>query len=204
MSTTFIHPTAIVDDGAVIEEGSKVWAYSHVRAKGHIGRNCVIGFGCSVEGILGDGVHVQNNVSIYDGVTIADGVFIGPHVVFTNDRWPRIGEPWTIERTLVLDHASLGANVMVRCGVVIGEYAMVAAGSVITADVMPYALMRGNPARHVGFVCRKGHPMENRSISAPSTYFCDRCRDGISLDVRYVPAGSDRDQRHDRVAADAR
>lgn len=203
----FLHTTAIVDADygvdapPIIGPGTRVWAYAHIRAKARIGEDCMIGKGCSIEGLLGDRVRVQNHVSIFDGVTIGDDVFIGPHVCFTNDRAPRVGVPWQVERTIVADFASIGANSTIRCGVMIGEYSMIACGSVVTADVVPFALVRGNPARQVGYVCRRGHKMRRDTATL---YRCERCNDAVRLDVRYFRGDSDEPERYPRPASDAR
>lgn len=200
----YLHSTAIIDseiDGLsapTIGPGTRVWAHAHIRSKARIGADCMVAKGCSIEGILGDRVRVQNHVSIFDGVTIGDDVFIGPHVTFTNDRWPRIGQPWEVERTLVADGASIGANATIRCGVMIGEYAMVACGSVVTTDVLPFALVRGNPARGVGYVCRRGHRMRRDTAQ----YFrCERCNDALRLDIRYFRADGDEPEHFPRGSA---
>jgi UDP-2-acetamido-3-amino-2,3-dideoxy-glucuronate N-acetyltransferase len=147
-----IHLTAFVDPGAVIGDGTKVWHFAHIRAHAIIGKDCVIGKDVYIDnGVqLGDRVHVQNGVSVYRGVRLDDEVFVGPHVVFTNDRYPRVGGEWVCVPTYVHRGASLGANSTIICGVTIGEWAMVAAGSVVTHDVPAGMLVRGNPARVVG------------------------------------------------------
>jgi UDP-2-acetamido-3-amino-2,3-dideoxy-glucuronate N-acetyltransferase len=203
----YLHSTAIVDselDGLttpVIGPGTRVWAFAHLRSKARIGADCSIGKGCSIEGVIGDRVRVQNHVSIFDGVVIESDVFIGPHVTFTNDRNPRVGEPWQVESTLVQHHASIGAGVTVRCGVSIGEYAMVAAGSVVTANVMPFSLVRGNPARPVGFVCRRGHPMKPKNVMS---FSCERCGDGLDVELRYFRSGGGDVELYPRAASGPR
>ncbi|RLC85703.1 MAG: N-acetyltransferase, partial [Chloroflexi bacterium] len=136
-----------------------------------IGRNCILGKGVYVDSgvVLGDNVKVQNYVSIYHGVTIEDGVFCGPHCVFTNDKRPRAvnadgslkaADDWEVTPTLVKRGASIGANAVIVCGVTVGEWAMVGAGSVVTRDVPDHGLVWGNPARLHGFVCPCGHRLE--------------------------------------------
>jgi acetyltransferase-like isoleucine patch superfamily enzyme len=138
-----------------------------VREDAQIGRNCILSKGVYVDAgvVLGDNVKVQNYVSIYHGVTIEDGVFCGPHCVFTNDRRPRAinpdgslqtGTDWTVGKTLVRTGASIGANAVIVCGITVGAWAMIGAGSVVTRDVPDHGLMFGNPARLRGFVCRCG------------------------------------------------
>ena len=156
MSKTYIHPTAIVDKTAKIGEGTKIWHFVHVRENAKIGKNCVLGHAvyvdCNVE--IGSGVKLENRANLYDGVTIEDDVFIGPHVTFTNDLYPRSFDGnWKIVPTLVKKGASIGAGSVVVCGITIGEYAMAGAGSIIANSVPPHALVFGNPARIRGFVC---------------------------------------------------
>lgn len=160
MSTAFIHASAIVDAGAKIGNDSKLWHFCHVMRGARIGARCVLGQNVMVgPGVcIGDGVKIQNNVSVYAGVTLEDDVFCGPSCVFTNVLTPRA----FVERkdeflpTRVCRGATIGANATVICGVTIGRYAMVGAGTVVTKDVADHALMVGNPARVVGWVGRAG------------------------------------------------
>ena len=135
-----------------------------------IGRNCILGKGVYVDfGVkLGDNVKIQNYVSVFHGVSVEDGVFIGPHVCFTNDMNPRAINPdgslksaddWVLSETLVKHGASIGANSTIRCGITLGEWSMIGAGSVVTTTVPPYGLVYGNPARMRGFVCPCGHKL---------------------------------------------
>jgi UDP-2-acetamido-3-amino-2,3-dideoxy-glucuronate N-acetyltransferase len=155
----FVHPTADVEDGAAVGAGTKVWHLAHVRSSARVGAGCVIGRNVYIDADVevGDLVKIQNNVSVYKGVTIEDEVFVGPCAVFTNDLRPRAQNPdWEITPTLVRRGASIGANATLVCGIEIGEYAMVAAGSVVTRTVQPYQLVAGNPARPLGWVDAKG------------------------------------------------
>lgn len=155
----FLHPTTEVEEGATIGEGTKIWHLGHIRNKAIVGRDCIIGRNVFIDaGVsVGDRVKIQNNVSVYAGVTIEDEVFVGPSTVFTNDLRPRAQNPdWTVTETLIRRGASIGANATIVCGVVVGEYSMIAAGSVVTRDVEPYQLVAGNPARHVGWVDKGG------------------------------------------------
>jgi UDP-2-acetamido-3-amino-2,3-dideoxy-glucuronate N-acetyltransferase len=156
LSKTYIHPTAIVDKTAKIGEGTKIWHFVHVRENAKIGKNCILGHAvyvdCNVK--IGNRVKLENRANVYDGVTIEDDVFIGPHVTFTNDLYPRSFDGnWKIVPTLVKKGASIGAGSVVVCGITIGEYAMAGAGSIIANSVPPHALVFGNPARIRGFVC---------------------------------------------------
>ncbi len=159
-----IHETAIVDEGASIGEGSAVLHWSHICAGARIGENCSIGQNVYVANsvTIGNGVKIQNNVSVYDNVTLEDGVFCGPSMVFTNVNNPRafIERKHEYRNTIVRRGASLGANCTIICGLEIGEYAFVAAGAVVTEDVVPYALVVGVPARQKGWVSKSGERLE--------------------------------------------
>ena len=164
-SMVFKHPTAIVESEA-IGEGTRIWHFVHVREKVKIGKNCTIGKSVYIDtGVeIGDNVKIENFVSLYKGVKVEDDVFIGPAVTFTNDLYPRsfIWDESGIGYTKVQRGASIGANATIICGVTIGEYALVGAGSVVTKDVPPFGLAYGNPARLVGFVCSCGRKLEKR------------------------------------------
>ena len=165
----FVHPSTEVEEGATVGDGTKVWHLGHIRAKANVGRDCTIGRNVFIDaGVsVGDRVKIQNNVSVYAGVTIEDEVFVGPSAVFTNDLRPRAtNADWTITETLVRRGASIGANATIICGVVVGEYSMIAAGSVVTRDVQPYQLVAGNPARHLGWVDKSGNVI-SRDVQRP-------------------------------------
>lgn len=156
----FVHESSYVDDGAVIGEGTKVWHFTHVMPGARIGKKCVLGQNVNVgsKAVLGDRVKVQNNVSIYDDVVLEDDVFCGPSCVFTNVINPRsfVERKHEYLRTHVRRGASIGANATIVCGVTLGEYCFVGAGSVVTKDVPAYALVHGNPARVRGWMCECG------------------------------------------------
>lgn len=158
----FAHPTAVVDEGARVGDGTKIWHFSHVSSTSVIGERCSLGQNVFVApGVqVGDGVKIQNNVSLYEGVVLEDYVFCGPSMVFTNVRTPRSAFPRNTSAdyatTRVKYGASIGANATIVCGATVGEWAFVAAGAVITRDVVPYALMAGVPARRIGWVCECG------------------------------------------------
>jgi UDP-2-acetamido-3-amino-2,3-dideoxy-glucuronate N-acetyltransferase len=160
----YIHPTAVVDEGALIGEGSKIWHFTHLMPGCRLGRNCNVGQNVFIDsGVsIGDGVKIQNNVSVYKGVVIEDEVFLGPSAVFTNVINPRsfIERKHEFRQTIVRRGASIGANATIVCGVEIGEYALVGAGSVVTKNVLPFALVYGNPAVQQGWVSRVGHRLE--------------------------------------------
>ncbi len=158
--TTTIHPSAFVDEGAQIGEGSRIWHFVHVCSGARIGKCVSLGQNVFVGNLvtIGDRCKVQNNVSVYDNVTLEEGVFCGPSMEFTNVHNPRalIERKNEFRNTIVKKGATLGANCTVVCGVTIGEYAFVGAGSVVNKDVKPYALMVGVPARQVGWMSQFG------------------------------------------------
>ena len=174
----FIHPTAEVSDKAKIGDGTKIWNLAQVRENTSIGKNCIISKNVYIDTgvVIGNNVKVQNNVNVYHGVTVEDDVFLGPSMTFTNDLYPRaFNEDWEITETVVKKGASLGANVTVVCGVTICEYAMAGSGSVITKDVPSHALVVGNPAKQIGWVCRCGHKLDTRHV-------CPQCGEKYSFD----------------------
>jgi len=167
-----VHPTAEVESGAQIGPGTRIWHVSHVRGTARIGADCTVGRNVYVDAsvTIGDRVKIQNNVSVYHGVTLEDDVFVGPSAVFTNDHNPRAHNPdWVVTPTAVRRGASIGANATIVCGVEIGEYALVAAGAVVTRDVRPYQVVAGNPARHHGWVDRLGEVVSRDTDPPPDT-----------------------------------
>lgn len=163
MSDVFIHPTASVSPKAQIGQGTKVWINVQIRENAVIGENCIVSKDVYIDHAvtIGDRCKIQNSVSVYNGVTIGNDVFVGPNACFTNDRVPRaFNADWKITPTFVKDGASIGANSTLICGITVGEYAMVAAGSVVTRDVEPYTLVMGNPARPVARIDKAGNKVE--------------------------------------------
>ncbi len=160
----FAHETAVIDDGCVIGAGSKIWHFSHVMPDCVLGEKCNVGQNVVISpGVtLGHNVKVQNNVSIYTGVVCEDDVFLGPSMVFTNIVNPRsaVIRKDQYVKTLVKQGATIGANATIVCGITIHEYAFIGAGAVVTKDVPAYALVVGNPARHVGWMSSFGHRLE--------------------------------------------
>lgn len=181
-----IHATAEVSSKADIGQGTSIWNQTQIRENAKIGKNCVFGKNVYVDRnvLIGNNVKVQNNSSIYEGVTIQDGVFVGPHVSFTNDRLPRAINPdgslkkesdWKLEKTLVRTGASIGAKSVLMCGITIGEFALIGAGSVVTKDVEDYSLVLGNPAILVGYVCKCGFKVadSNKNLKYST---CPNCK----------------------------
>lgn len=156
----YIDASANVNVEAKIGSGTKVWINTQIREGTSIGSNCILSKDVYIDAgvTIGDGCKIQNSVSVYQGVTIEDDVFVGPNVSFTNDKVPRaFNSDWKITETLVKKGTSLGANCTIICGVTLGEYSMVAAGSVVTKDVPAYSLVVGNPARVVAKIDKAGN-----------------------------------------------
>lgn len=165
-SNVFIHPSANIATTAKIGANTKIWINSQIRENTSIGENCIISKDTYIDFdvTIGNNCKVQNGVSIYHGVTIEDDVFVGPNAVFTNDKVPRaFNADWQITPTFIRKGASIGANATIVCGVTIGEYAMVAAGSVVTKDVEPYSCVLGSPARHYSYVDKMGNKVKDKS-----------------------------------------
>ncbi len=163
----FMHESSYVDDGVEIGAGTTIWHFCHIMRGSRIGRECRIGQNVVVgpNAVLGNNVKIQNNVSVYEGVVLEDDVFCGPSMVFTNVSTPRCG--FSRNRsddcvpTVVKRGASIGANATIVCGQTIGEFALIGAGSVVTKDVRPYALVYGNPSRQRGWACQCGIPLSS-------------------------------------------
>ncbi len=186
-----VHPTAEVAAGAEIGAGSQVWHQAQVREGARLGRGCIVGKGVYIDfGVqIGDNVKIQNRASVYHGVTLEDGVFVGPHVVFTNDKRPRAINPdgtrkgdsdWTVGQTRVRQGASIGAGALVLPDVTVGRWAMVGAGALVTHDVPDYGLVLGHPARLVGYVCACGERLPG-GLTPPSPVTCTACGQQIPI-----------------------
>ena len=179
MSKIFVHPTAEVSKDAKIGDGTKIWNQAQVREGATIGENCIISKNVYVDEQvhIGNRVKIQNNVNVYHGVTVEDDVFLGPSMTFTNDMFPRaFNSEWKISETRVKKGASIGANATIRCGITIGEYATIGAGSVVTKDVPPYALCVGNPAKQIGWVCKCGFRLREDGV-------CQECGESYELET---------------------
>lgn len=180
MADYFVQESSFVDDDVQIGAGTRIWHFCHIQRDAVIGKNCVLGQNVNVaEGVhIGNRVKIQNNVSVYAGVEIADDVFCGPSMVFTNDLTPRAPYPKgkaNYQQTKVGRGATIGANATVVCGHTLGEWCMVAAGAVVTADVPPHALVAGVPARQIGWVCECGQVLDK-------TLLCPCCKKGYSME----------------------
>jgi len=179
----YIHPSAIIDEGCKIGEGTKIWHFCHVMTGSVIGKKCSLGQNVMVASgvLLGNNVKIQNNVSLYEGVVCEDDVFLGPSMVFTNIINPRstIVRRGQYSKTTVHKGASIGANATIICGHDIGEFAFIGAGSVVTKNVKPYALMVGNPAKQTGWMSEYGHRL---NFDANGIAICPESKEKYKLE----------------------
>jgi len=160
----FKHEQALVHEGAQIGEGTRVWAFANIQDGAVVGKECNICDGSFVEkgAVVGNHVTIKHHVSVFDGVTLEDDVFVGSNVAFINDRYPRSRQKgqWTLEKTLVQKGATLGSNSTILCGLTVGKYAVIGAGSVLTKNVPAHTIMCGNPAEMKAYACRCGHRLD--------------------------------------------
>lgn len=172
------HESSYIDEGAQVGAGTRIWHFCHIMAGAQIGARCSLGQNVNVGGaaVIGNGVKIQNNVSVYDDVVIEDDVFCGPSCVFSNVINPRafIDRKQEYRRTLVKKGTTIGANATIICGVTLGEYCFVGAGSVVTHDVPAYAVVYGNPARQAGWICACG-------VKLGDSMKCPACGSAYSL-----------------------
>ena len=183
----YVHETSIIDNDVVIGDKTKIWHFCHVQSGARIGSSCSFGQNVKVSNNVkvGNGVKVQNNVSIYEGVELEDYVFCGPSMVFTNDLTPRVRFPKGhagYKKTLVKHDATLGANCTIVCGNTIGEYSTIAAGAVVTKDVIPHALMAGVPAKQIGWTCECGQVLNRDNLTCPDCGRKYKIKDGYLLE----------------------
>jgi acetyltransferase-like isoleucine patch superfamily enzyme len=180
----FKHPQALVGKKAVIGEKTRVWAFVNIQDGVHIGSHCNIADHCFLEKgvVVGNHVTIKNGVALFDGVTLQDDVFCGTHVVFINDRRPRSHrqDAWTLEKTVVSQGVTIGSNATILCGITIGPYAFIGAGSVVTKDIPAYALVAGNPARIMGYACRCGRKL-NEKFSCSCGLQYRRSKKGLAV-----------------------
>lgn len=181
MSSYFVHESSYVEEGSSIGSGTKIWHFSHVMSGASIGKGCTLGQNVYVGArvVVGNKCKIQNNVSIYDSVTLEDGVFCGPSSVFTNVINPRsfIERKDEYKRTLVMYGASIGANATIICGITLGRFCFIGAGSTVSRDVPDYALVYGSPARIQDWMCECGCKLDSKLI-------CQECG------KRYIRQGS--------------
>jgi UDP-2-acetamido-3-amino-2,3-dideoxy-glucuronate N-acetyltransferase len=177
----FVHDSSYVDENASIGEGSKIWHFSHVLSNTRLGKDCIIGQNVMIgpDVSVGNRCKIQNNVSIFKGVTIEDEVFCGPSCVFTNVYNPRafVERKHEFRPTLVKEGATIGANATIICGVTIGRYALVAAGSVVKSDVPDYGVVAGVPSKRIGWVCRCGNTLRFKHDHA----VCSSCANEYAM-----------------------
>jgi len=172
------HETAIIEEGAKIGDNTKVWHFAHIRENSEIGEDCILSKDVYVDFDvkIGNKVKIQNSVSVWNGVTIEDNVMVGPSACFVNDLYPR-AEIWNKERvkkTLVKEGASIGANATILCGLEVGKYALVGAGSVVTKSVPDHGIVIGNPAKLIGYACTCGNKLNDK-------YICSSCNKEIKI-----------------------
>jgi UDP-2-acetamido-3-amino-2,3-dideoxy-glucuronate N-acetyltransferase len=180
----FIHETAVIDDNVIIGKGTKIWHFSHVLSNSNIGEKCNVGQNVMIgpDVTIGSQCKIQNNVSVYKGVTLEDGVFCGPSMVFTNIYNPRaeIRKMDQVRPTIVKKGTTIGANATIVCGVTLGCYSFIGAGAVVTRDVPDHALVFGNPAKHVGWVCTCGERLNDTLACRECGRIYQRLDDGLS------------------------
>lgn len=186
----YVHQSSYIDEEVEIGSGTKIWHFSHIQKGVKIGENCVIGQNVNISNnvSIGNNVKIQNNVSVYEGVELEDYVFCGPSMVFTNVLTPRCKYPkkdtQDYLKTLVKEGASIGANATIVCGHTIGRHALIAAGAVVSSDVLDYALMIGVPAKRKGWVCECGERLKDGlCCKTCNRHYFENC--GCLSEVKY-------------------
>lgn len=183
--TYIAHESAIIDAGAQIGDGSRIWHFSHICGEAVIGNACSLGQNVFIgnDVTIGNNVKIQNNVSVYDAIILEDDVFCGPSMVFTNVYNPRshVTRKHEYRKTLVQKGATIGANATVICGVTIGKYAFIGAGSVVKSDIKAYAIMVGVPARHIGWMCECGVKLCGKVLHGNEIHACKSCGTSYKL-----------------------
>ena len=178
----FVHESSYIDDNVEIGEGTKIWHFSHIQSGAKIGKNCRIGQNVNIGNnvVIGNGVKIQNNVSVYEGVILEDYVFCGPSMVFTNiinprSEFPQRGSEF-YRNTVVKRGATLGANSTIVCGNTIGKYAFVGAGAIVIKNLPDYALVVGNPAEIIGWMCSCGKKLDlSKKSESNEESICKKC-----------------------------
>lgn len=186
----FVHESSYLDGGSKIGRGTKIWHFCHVMAGVEIGERCNIGQNVFVAGnvIIGNNVKIQNNVSLYTGVVVEDDVFLGPSMVLTNVINPRshVNRKEEYKTTLIQRGASIGANATIVCGITLGRYCFIGAGSVVTRDVPNYALVYGNPGRIQGWMCQCGTRLDFQEHNGQEEALCPLCGDRYNKNGQVV------------------
>lgn len=172
----YIHPTAIVENNVKIGERTSVWHYCHLRQDSTLGDNVSLGKGVFIDqGVsIGSGSRIQNGVNVYNGVIIKEWVFVGPNVTFTNDKYPRAGSKhWKLSETFLMPGCSIGAGSVLSSEITVGAFALVGAGSVLMADVLPFHLAYGLPAKSISKICACGNT--RLDFSTPKEKYIQSC-----------------------------
>ena len=188
-STTFLHDTVICDESAQLADGVKVWQFSSIQKNVVIGEGSILGQSVNVGSnvIIGKKCKIQNNVSVYEGVELEDYVFCGPSMVFTNILVPRSKYPQAeskfYQKTLVKEGASIGANATIVCGIVLGRFCLIGAGTVVIKNVPDFAMMVGNPARQIGWISEAGETLD---FSKSNICQCSKTGINYTLDNNIV------------------
>ena len=181
------HETSIVDFHCQIGKGTKIWQFCHIMPNSIIGENCTLGQNVFISSgvVIGDNTKIQNNVSLFDGVTCEKNVFIGPSVAFTNVINPRseINRRSEFMKTKIKEGATIGANATIICGISLGKYCFIAAGSVVTKSVLPFALVMGNPSKQVGWVSKYGNKL---NFDSKNIAICDITKQKYFLEKNSV------------------